>query len=191
MRRLAARVWRIVLGLPLAVVAPVMLGVAAAGLAVADLVGWVRTRITPAGLEACATSSQAEACATVVIPNWNGRELLEKYLPSVVAAGADEIIVVDNASEDGSAEFLREHFPQVRVIALDRNLGFGAGSNAGFQAARNDVVVLLNNDMRVEPGFLQPLLEGFMDKAVFAVACQIFFSDPAKAREETGLTEGW
>ena len=110
------------------------------------------------------TAPDARA-ASVVIPNWNGRDLLEKYLPSVIAALSDspqnEIIVVDNGSEDGSAQFVREHFPQVRVLALERNLGFGGGSNAGFQAARNDIVVLLNSDMRVERNFLQPLLDGF------------------------------
>jgi GT2 family glycosyltransferase len=130
-----------------------------------------------------------------VIPNWNGRELLEKYLPSVIAAlegnPENEIIVVDNGSSDGSAEFVRDCFPQVRVLGLKENLGFGGGSNAGFRSARNDVVVLLNSDMRVEAGFLQPLLDGFQDERVFAVGCQIFFSDPERKREESGLTQVW
>ena len=133
--------------------------------------------------------------ASVVIPNWNGRDLLEQYLPSVVAALAgnpeNEIIVVDNGSSDGSADFVRASFPGVKLLALDRNLGFGRGSNAGFRAARNDIVVLLNSDMRVAPDFLAPLLEGFTDAQVFAVSCQIFFRDPARLREETGLTQGW
>ena len=103
----------------------------------------------------------------------------------------NEVIVVDNGSEDGSAEFVRERFPSVRVLALPENLGFGGGSNAGFAAAKNDIVVLLNSDMRVERDFLRPLLDGFRDAETFAVACQIFFSDPSKKREETGLTEGW
>jgi GT2 family glycosyltransferase/glycosyltransferase involved in cell wall biosynthesis len=130
---------------------------------------------------------------SIVLPNWNGRDLLEKFLPSVVAAArtnpANEIIVVDNGSTDGSADFLREQFPAVRLLALDRNLGFGGGSNAGFHAATNDIVVLLNTDMRVEPDFLAPLVAGFSDERVFAVSCQIFLSDPARTREETGLTE--
>jgi len=98
---------------------------------------------------------------------------------------------VDNGSEDASAQFEREHFSQVRVLALERNLGFGGGCNAGFEAARNDIVVVLNSDMRVDQDFLQPLLNGFTDENTFAVSCQIFFSDPNKPREETGLTEGW
>jgi GT2 family glycosyltransferase len=131
---------------------------------------------------------------SVVIPTWNGRDHLERNLSSVVEAlaanPAHEIIVVDNASDDGTAEFLRDEFPGVRVLACDTNLGFGEGSNAGFRAARNDIVVLLNNDMRVDAGFLEPLLDGFRDPRVFAVTAQIFFSDPNKRREETGLVHG-
>src|SRR4051794_4629798 len=135
------------------------------------------------------------SAASVVIPNWNGRDLLEKYLPSVISATArhpgSEVIVVDNGSSDGSADFVLQHFPEVRLLALPQNLGFGGGSNAGFRAAKNDIVVLLNSDMRVAPDFLQPLLDGFTDEKVFAVSCQIFFSDAAKLREETGLTQAW
>jgi GT2 family glycosyltransferase/glycosyltransferase involved in cell wall biosynthesis len=133
--------------------------------------------------------------ASVVIPNWNGKDLLAAYLPSIVKAmeghAANEILVVDNGSTDGSAAFVKATFPHVRVLELPENLGFGGGSNAGFAAAKNDIVVLLNSDMRVEPDFLQPLLDGFTDEKVFAVSCQIFFSDPDKKREETGLTNGW
>jgi GT2 family glycosyltransferase/glycosyltransferase involved in cell wall biosynthesis len=130
--------------------------------------------------------------ASIVIPNWNGRDLLEKFLPSVVEAcrAEDEIIVVDNASTDGSAAFVRQHFPQVRVLTMEHNLGFGGGSNAGIRAARHPVAILLNNDMRVTPGFVAALLAGFTDGQVFAVSAQIFFSDPTRRREETGLTSG-
>ncbi len=134
--------------------------------------------------------------ASVVIPNWNGRDLLDKYIPSVLAAMQNghpdnEVIVVDNASVDDSVAFLAANFPKVRVVRLPRNLGFGGGCNAGFEHAKNDIVVLLNSDMQVEPDFLAPLLEGFNDPSVFAVSCQIFFPDAAKHREETGLTQGW
>ena len=141
------------------------------------------------------TTGVEHKCASVVIANWNGRHLLASYLPSVIEAlsndGNNEIIVVDNASSDGSSEFVRAWFPSVRVIDMDRNLGFGAASVEGVKAASNDVVVLLNNDMRVEPDFLAPLLEPFADDKVFAVSSQIFFADPDKRREETGLTEVW
>jgi GT2 family glycosyltransferase/glycosyltransferase involved in cell wall biosynthesis len=133
--------------------------------------------------------------ASLVIPNWNGKDLLERFVPSWLEAiknhPGSEVIVVDNGSADGSAEWLRAHHPEVKVLALPENLGFGGGSNAGFRAAKNDIVVLLNSDMRVEPDFLEPLLDGFKDEVVFAVSCQIFLSDPSKRREETGLTGGW
>ncbi len=173
----------------LLLVSPFVVAFSALALALADLAWFLfGRRQTPAD------TRPSTHAASVVIPNWNGRDLLEKYLPSVEAAlaahPASEIIVVDNASSDGSVEFLRENFPRVKTLALDSNRGFGGGSNAGIRAAVNDIVVLLNNDMRAEPGFLGPLLDGFADEKVFAVSCQIFFSDPAKRREETGLTEG-
>lgn len=187
MRRLLSEAWRLLKGLPLAVFAFVVFAGSAVVLWLADL-------FKP-GPRLGSNSRPNTHAASVVIPNWNGKDLLEKYLPSVVAAMAgnadNEIIVVDNGSVDGSAAFVREQFPQVRLLALHENLGFGGGSNAGFQAAKNDIVVLLNSDMRVEPDFLQPLLDGFQDDQTFAVSCQIFLSDPAKKREETGLTEGW
>src|SRR5216684_729521 len=182
--------WRLIKFLPLLLISPLLMLIAIVAIAITDLLGSLRAkRILPTD-QRCSNSS-----ATVVIPNWNGRGLLAIYLPSVVEALSgnpdNEIIVVENASTDGSAEFLREHFPSVKVLVLDRNLGFGGGSNAGFHAARNDIVVLLNSDMRVQPDFLEPLLQPFNDEKVFGVACQIYFTDTSKVREETGLTQGW
>ncbi len=170
--------------------APVLLAISTAALLACDLWWYLAGRSRPP-----ANKMPRTTAVSVVIPNWNGRDLLEKYLPSVVDALAhypeSEIIVVDNASSDDSVEFMRTRFPQVTVLALPVNLGFGGGSNAGFGAARNDIVVLLNSDMRVESDFLAPLLDGFTSDDVFAVSCQIFLSDPTKRREETGLTAGW
>ncbi len=181
--------WRFVKALPLVLVFPILLAIAVLALALVDFAALFRTK------KLAPEQRPNNTSASVVIPNWNGRDLLEKYIPSIIEALTgnpdNEIIVVDNGSEDGSAEFLRERFPSVRVLALDRNLGFGGGSNAGFRAARNDIVVLLNSDMRVERDFLAPLLEAFTDDTIFSVACQIFFSDPDKLREETGLTQSW
>src|SRR5215472_2522256 len=189
MKQFLRGLWRILKGAPLALLGPVFLLLDALVLALTDLLVLIlpkkSLRDTPPSIKA----------VSIVIPNWNGRDLLEKYLPSVVSSivshAGSEVIVVDNASEDGSVDFMRQNFPGVRVLSQPRNLGFGGGSNAGFAAAKNDIVVLLNSDMRVEPGFLAPLLEGFRDPDVFAVSCQIFFSDPNKLREETGLTQGW
>jgi O-antigen biosynthesis protein len=183
-------VWRWLKALPLLLLSPLLVLVPLVALAFTDLLWLIAGRRRPPR-----DTLPNAASASVVIPNWNGRDLLEKYLPSVVTAmaghPANEVIVVDNGSSDGSAEFVRQHFPSVRLLALPTNLGFGGGSNAGFAAAQNDIVVLLNSDMRVAPGFLAPLLAGFTNEKVFAVSCQIFFSDPEKKREETGLTQAW
>ncbi len=181
---------RLLASLPLLIVSPLLMAVAACSLALTDL-AWrlFGSKSAPADRQPRCES------ASVVIPNWNGRDLLAKYLPylerALAANPANEIVVVDNGSTDGSAEFVRQNFPRVKLLALDKNLGFGGGSNAGFRAASNDVVVLLNSDMRVEPDFLAPLLAGFTDEKVFAVSCQIFLADPDRVREETGLTQGW
>lgn len=181
---------RLLRSLPLLLLSPVLLLFALLAMLLTDLAWAIAGRRRPR----VSTPVDATA-ASVVIPNWNGRDLLEKYLPSIIEALAgnprNEIIVVDNGSTDGSAKFVEERFPGVRVLALPKNLGFGGGSNAGFEAARNRVVVLLNSDMRVERDFLAPLLAGFEDPDVFAVSCQIFFTDPNKVREETGLTQAW
>ncbi|MDQ6759546.1 MAG: glycosyltransferase [Acidobacteriota bacterium] len=187
-------VWRVIKFLPLLIISPLLISIPLLAIAITDVWFGLRSRrpFTPNNQN---DKQPARHAASVVIPNWNGRDLLAQYLPSVVAALSDhpgnEVIVVDNGSTDGSAAYVRETFPTVRLLALEKNLGFGGGSNAGFRSASNDIVVLLNSDMRVERGFLQPLLDGFTDEKVFAVSCQIFFSDPGKLREETGLTQCW
>jgi O-antigen biosynthesis protein len=176
--------------LPWMLLSPVAVLLSAIALALTDLVWLAFGRRVKPGTDG--TFSEKPLRASAVIPNWNGRDLLDKYLPSVVDAMAGhEVVVVDNGSTDGSADFVRAHFPTVKLLALPENLGFGGGSNAGFRAATGDIVVLLNSDMRVASDFLAPLLEGFRDPGVFAVSCQIFFSDPNKVREETGLTQAW
>ncbi|MEO7653865.1 MAG: glycosyltransferase, partial [Bryobacteraceae bacterium] len=185
-----ALIVRLLRAIPLLLISPLLIAVSVSAIVFADLLWRITGRKIPD-----ANSKPDRRGASVVIPNWNGRDLLAKYLPSIEEALAgnpeNEILVVDNGSEDGSVDLLRNEFPRVRVLALRENLGFGGGSNAGFEAAKNDIVVLLNSDMRVDRNFLAPLISGFEDELVFAVSCQIFFSDPAKVREETGLTQAW
>lgn len=189
MRTFFLILWRLIRSLPLLIILPFLAAVPFLALAISDLFQRSRTRVPAHSVDPSTRS------ASVVIPNWNGRDLLAKYLPSVIEAmrgsSENEILIVDNGSTDGSVDYLRQTFPSIRVVALGKNLGFGGGSNTGFREARNDIVVLLNSDMRVDPEFLAPLLEGFSTGGVFAVSCQIFFSDPTKHREETGLTQGW
>jgi len=181
---------RVFVALPIALLSPLLVGISALALALVDLIHiFQRPRPVSNGRRPNTNS------ASVVIPNWNGRDHLARNLPSVVEAMSgserNEIIVVDNASEDDSRELLRREFPGVRILELPTNRGFGGGCNAGVSAATNDIVILLNNDMQVESDFLHPLLEAFSGDDVFSVSCQIFFKDPDKIREETGLTQAW
>ena len=173
--------------------------VVALGLITAVLLGFVKRGLKPATTlgekgDGCACPSPFSR-STIVIVNWDGKHLLAECLPSVIeavgcAGGQNEILVVDNGSTDGSVEFVRQNFPAVRVLPLDRNYGFSEGNNRGVAAVTTDLVVLLNNDMIVDRGFLQTLLSGFSDPSVFAVTSQIFFEDAGRRREETGKTRG-
>ncbi len=99
----------------------------------------------------------------VAILNWNGRKHLQQFLPSVVkhSAGA-EIYVIDNGSTDGSVEFLRENFPQVKLVLLDKNYGFAGGYNRGLRQINAEYYVLLNSDVEVTQNWIWPVIN-FMD----------------------------
>jgi GT2 family glycosyltransferase/glycosyltransferase involved in cell wall biosynthesis len=141
-----------------------------------------------------------DGAVSIVIPTWNGRELLEMSLPPLAEAVRrhghpdDEIIVVDNGSEDDSLARLAafaEEIPGLRWVALDTNEGFAGATNRGAREARNPTLILLNNDMVVEPDFIQPLLDAFADEpGLFGASCQIDFIDPEKPRWETGKVHG-
>jgi GT2 family glycosyltransferase len=90
------------------------------------------------------------------------------------------VVVVDNGSVDGSAEAVEAAFPDAVVIRMGRNAGFSGGVNAGIAVALErgaDAVLLLNNDMVVESGFLAPLVQASLQRGVAAVCCQILFAD--------------
>ena len=111
---------------------------------------------------------------SVVILNWNGIGMLQKFLPSVVkySQGKDvEICVADNASTDGSVAYLEANFPDVRLIVLDKNYGFAEGYNRAFQHVEAEYVVLLNSDVEVTPHWLDSLVD-YMDAHPEVAACQ-------------------
>lgn len=96
---------------------------------------------------------------SVVILNWNGIKVLEQCLSSLKGQTYVplEIIVVDNASTDGSVDVVREEFPNVRLIVNERNLGFGGGNNIGIRAATGRYIMMLNNDTRLDPRCIEEL----------------------------------
>lgn len=146
---------------------------------------------------------------SIVIPSWNGRALLARYLPSVCAeAGrfaaahpapepAPEIVVSDDGSTDGTAVWLATAFPAVRCVASAVNRGFGPAVNAAVAAARGEVIVLLNNDAELLPGALGPLAAAFADPAVFGVTLRAdspagkFATGGKLGRFRRGFWEAW
>lgn len=109
----------------------------------------------------------------IVILNWNGNTMLKTYLPSVLeySRGDATVYVADNASTDDSIETLEKHFPEVRVIRLDRNYGFAEGYNKALEKVDAEYYVLLNSDVEVTHNWLVPLTE-FMDSHADVAACQ-------------------
>ena len=98
----------------------------------------------------------------VIILNWNGAELLRRYLPTVIAGTDDaiaDIIVADNGSTDDSLAVLEQEFPEVKVLKLDKNYGFAEGYNLAIEQTMYPYTVLLNSDVRTPQGWLNPLLD--------------------------------
>lgn len=95
----------------------------------------------------------------VVIPTWNGRELLERCLTSLAAQTAEHhVVVVDNGSQDGTATLVEQRFPDVQLVRLEQNCGFAGGVNRGIEAGRAAHVVLVNNDVECDPGFVERIV---------------------------------
>lgn len=107
----------------------------------------------------------------IIILNWNGRALLEKFLPKVItySEGA-HIYVADNNSDDDSVEFVQKHYPEVSVIKNSINGGFAKGYNDALQHVKEDLWCLLNSDVEVTPGWLEPVKELFNDYPDTAIA---------------------
>jgi GT2 family glycosyltransferase len=120
---------------------------------------------------------------SVIIVTWNGKQHLETCL-TAVAAQTDvdaEAILVDNASNDGSVEYVRSRFPWVRVIALDRNYGFTGANNAGAREARGRYLAFLNNDTAADPAWLRTLRDALDEVQGIALATSriVYMHNPA------------
>ncbi len=128
----------------------------------------------------------------VVILNWNGAAMLRRFLPSVIAHSQSEsceVIVADNASTDNSLEVMKSEFPQVRTITMEKNWGFAEGYNKALSQVEAEYYVLLNSDVDVPEGWLQPLV-AYMDahSDVAAVQPKLLKYDISKEGEECHTT---
>lgn len=118
-----------------------------------------------------------EPLVSVIVLNWNGKENLRKCLQSL--AGQDypkyEIVVVDNASTDGSVE-LTEKYPQARVIVNDKNLGFAEGNNVGIQESKGEIVALVNNDIVADKKWISELVKTIREDHTIGLVGGIIYS---------------
>lgn len=121
----------------------------------------------------------AFACS-IIITNWNGKELLKQTLPTVIDAvdydkeNTYEILLIDDYSTDDSMAFVKTNFPSVKVIRTPRNLGFNGANNFGVKNASHDIVMLLNNDMKLAKNSLAPLIRHFKNPNLFGVSGAVF-----------------
>ena len=130
---------------------------------------------------------------SVVIVTWNGLGLLERFLPSVLATDypALEVVVADNASTDGTAEWLAEHHPDVVRVRHPENWLFARGNNAALAHASGELVCFLNNDVEVPPGWLSPLVDALRTPDVVAVQPKLLQLDDRDRFEYAGASGGF
>jgi len=126
---------------------------------------------------------------SVVVLNWNGQAHLEGCLCALRAQSfrGFEIILVDNGSQDGSVPFVRERFPEVRVVAIKENLGFAGGNNAGVAVAQGEFIALLNNDTVADPGWLAALHRATQEQAEYGMwASRVILFDQPELLDSAG-----
>jgi GT2 family glycosyltransferase len=129
----------------------------------------------------------------IVILNYNGAQLLAQFLPGVVAnASGAEVIIADNASTDGSVAWVKQNFPQVKLIVLNQNYGFCGGYNRALREVRSDYYLLLNSDIEVTKGWLDPLVKVLdADAGVAAVQPKILSYHQREKFEHAGAGGGF
>lgn len=129
------------------------------------------------------------ALVSVVVLNWDGKHFLEACLGSLAGQTYPhfETILVDNGSQDGSVEYVRERFPHVQVIALGTNTGFCVGNNHGIRAARGEYIALLNNDTELVPGWLAAQVDAIeAGPGAGSVASRMVFHDQRDLLDTAG-----
>jgi GT2 family glycosyltransferase len=137
----------------------------------------------------------ADSAVSVIVVNWNGRDLLDECLNSIIAQTfrPREIVVVDNGSSDDSVGYLeREWSQRVRLVRHPANLGFAGGVNSGIRASSGEWIALLNTDAVADPGWLAAMLEAVRgDAGVGMCACKILLADPAGHIDKAGHLLYW
>ena len=131
---------------------------------------------------------------SVVILNWNGKAFLEKFLPSVLASTYRNlrIVLADNHSSDESVKYVKQFFPSIEIIENSSNDGFAKGYNSALQKINTDYYVLLNSDVEVSPGWIEPVIELMeTDEAIAACQPKILSYSHKNYFEYAGAGGGW
>ncbi len=129
---------------------------------------------------------------TCIVLNWNSRDYLEDCLSSLLASEYDEAeyVVIDNASTDGSVEFISRRFPSVEVIRNETNLGFAGGNNVGLHEMESDIAVLINPDVIVSPGLVSDLVASFhADDQIGVAGCKTHYPGSRRIQHAGGYIE--
>ncbi|AEG18603.1 glycosyl transferase family 2 [Methanobacterium paludis] len=125
---------------------------------------------------------------TIIIPNYNGKDFLKKCFKSLEKQDASfEVIIIDNASEDGSSNYIKTNYPEYTLIENQENLGFAAAVNQGIKASRTDYVFLLNNDVELEENCIFNLLKCIAKyENIFAVSSKMIQYDDRNLIDDAG-----
>ena len=147
--------------------------------------------MAPSPLETVVPAPHSDPAVSVLVVNWNGRHFLGDCLSSLRRQTFRnfEIILIDNGSTDGSADWIRANYPEIRLLALPSNLGFVAANAAGMQSARaRDWVVLLNNDTETDAHWLQALMEAAAaHPQAGSLACKMLYFDQRERIDNCGF----
>lgn len=129
---------------------------------------------------------------SIVIPNYNGKHLLENYLPSVFTAAETanidfEVIVIDDGSKDDSISFIQQHYPNVKLLINDKNRGFSYTCNHGIREAKCELILLLNSDVKLTPDYFDHQWKYFEKQDTFGVMGRIMSVDGSRIEDAARL----
>lgn len=134
---------------------------------------------------------------TIIIPNYNGKHFMEPCLASLSEQSCRDfkILVVDNASTDGSVPYMKEHYPDIELIALEKNYGFSKAVNVGILHAKTPYVILLNNDTTVDPRYVEEMIRAIeQSPKIFSVSSkmlQMYHPDLIDSAGDLYTLFGW
>lgn len=130
----------------------------------------------------------------VLILNWNGKHFLKQFLPALIKhtpSELAEIIIADNGSNDDSLSWIRTCYPHINIIELGKNYGFAGGYNLAIDSCKHEYILLLNSDVEVSQGWLEPLIAGLKDPEVGAVMPKVLSWDKRTHFEYAGACGGY